>query len=96
MSRSYKKNVGWVDRNPFMKNYANRRLRRKSAEEEIPNGRAYKKYQCSWDICDFASIYYGGYKEYKYWETGRRWYGGFRNPPSERELQRGYARMRSK
>ncbi len=58
MSRSRKKVPGWVDRNPFMKNYANRRLRRKPLDYEIANGNAYRKEQCSYDICDHKWLYY--------------------------------------
>jgi len=37
----------------FQKNYANRRIRRKSIDEDIPNGKSYRKYNDPWDICDF-------------------------------------------
>lgn len=56
MSRSYKKNPGYCDRNPWMKRYANRRVRRKSVDFEIADGRAYKKLVCSYDICDWKFL----------------------------------------
>ncbi len=98
MSRSYKKNVGHVDLNPFMKNYANRRLRRKSVDEDIPSGASYKKNSSPWDICDWRCIYFEGYNEYREWEVKPLWGYLFRNyePPTEEEMKRDYARMRSK
>jgi hypothetical protein len=59
MSRSYKKQLGWVDRNPWNKNQANRRIRRKAVEYDIQNGNAYRKEFCSWNICDHKSLYFG-------------------------------------
>lgn len=58
MSRSYKKTLGHCDRNPFMKNQSNRRLRRLSIDETLADGRAYAKLMCSWDICDFRLVHY--------------------------------------
>lgn len=58
MSRTYKKVLGYKDRNPFMKNYANRRLRRLSVEKTHANGKAYKKHTCSYDICDWSWFYF--------------------------------------
>lgn len=58
MSRSRKKVAGFVDRNPFMKKYANRRLRRKSVDYEMANGKAYRKENCPYDICDHKDLYY--------------------------------------
>lgn len=43
--------MGYKDCNKFMKTYANHRVRHK---EEVPNGGAYKKFTCSWDICDWT------------------------------------------
>lgn len=72
MSRSYKKTPGWCDRNPWQKNYANRRLRRVSVDHEIPSGGSYRKYSCSWDICDYKYLLYTNTKvldhlEVAYW-----------------------------
>lgn len=58
MSRSRKKIAGFKDRNTFMKNYANRRIRRISVDEEIPNGKKYRLYTESWDICDWKWFLY--------------------------------------
>jgi len=55
MSRSYRK--PWVidgygsKWKKFMKNYANRRIRKK--DKVIQNGKAYKKITNSWEICDY-------------------------------------------
>lgn len=51
MSRSYKKTPLFCDRNPRMKKYANRRFRRYNGE--VQNGKWYKKYTCSYNICDY-------------------------------------------
>lgn len=59
MSRSYKKTAGYCDRNPFMKSYANRVVRRKPTNYTIANGSAYRKEMCSYDICDWKSLYFG-------------------------------------
>lgn len=57
MSRSYKKNPWVCDRNPFMKNYANRRLRRHHIDidgaDETGDYAWYKRVTCPWDICDW-------------------------------------------
>ena len=58
MSRSYRE-PWYIDgykgspRRQFFKNYANRRVRRKSPYEEIANGGSYKRYTDPYDICDF-------------------------------------------
>lgn len=56
MSRSYRKPIvtdGYKGsrRKQFHKNCANRRIRR--TVEEIANGKAYRKFYESWDICDY-------------------------------------------
>ncbi len=67
MSRSRKKNPGLCDRNPFMKTYYNRGVRRQNkvavhkdheAYHYIPSGGSYKKAYCSWDICDWKWVMY--------------------------------------
>ncbi len=54
MSRSYRKPYvkdGYGSKGKrFMKNYANRVVRH---SKDVPNGRAYKKLFCSYDICDY-------------------------------------------
>jgi len=49
MSRSRKKVWGFVDRNPYMKQQANKKVRRTF---DIPNGKYYRKIGNSYDICD--------------------------------------------
>lgn len=58
MSRSKRKTPGWKDRSPFMKNIANRRIRRKSIDYDMANGSNYKKETCSWDISDWKFLLY--------------------------------------
>ena len=55
MSRSFKKHPWVCDRNPWMKNYANRRFRRYNGE--VQNGKWYRKYTCPYDICDWKFLY---------------------------------------
>ena len=48
------------------KKIANHKIRNLSKmNEEIPNGKAYKKFFCSWDICDYCHSC--TYKEYLLW-----------------------------
>jgi hypothetical protein len=56
MSRSYKKIGGSKDRNPWMKNYANRRFRRYKGP--VQNGGWYKMYTNPYDICDYKIFAY--------------------------------------
>ena len=58
MARSYKKTPGWCDRNPFMKRYANKRIRQLHRRGgEIPDGGRYKRLTCSYDICDWRFLF---------------------------------------
>lgn len=54
MSRSYRKNL-WITQEgkakAYFKNQANRKIRR---TEDVPDGRAFKKYYCSYDISDYC------------------------------------------
>lgn len=60
MSRSYKKHPCCKDKNKGMKQIANRRVRR--GKYNIPSGKSYKKYFCSYDICDY--IFYQSFSEF--------------------------------
>ena len=74
MSRSYKK-VGYCKCERSCKKgkqFANRRLRRKGINFEIPDGKAYKKLNESWDICDYKSI--ETWEQYKAWWSRPRWW----------------------
>lgn len=74
MSRSYKK-IGYCKCERSCKKgkqYANRRLRRKGISYEIPNGKAYKKLNESWDICDYSCIV--TWKNYQDWCKRPRWW----------------------
>ena len=59
MSRSRKKVWGWTDhRTPHSrsaKRFANKKVRHARG---VPNGGAYKKVFCSWDICDYKFLYF--------------------------------------
>ena len=55
MSRSYKHNVVIkCAKDPWYKKHFSRKIRRSNKFQDIPNGNAYKKLNCSWDICDYA------------------------------------------
>ena len=57
MSRSFKKNPGFFDRNTFMKRQANKRVRRLPIDcESLGNGKNYRKHLCSYDICDWKYL----------------------------------------
>ena len=74
MSRSYKK-IGQCKCEHSCKKgkqFANRRLRRKDINFEIPNGKAYKKLNESWDICDYKCI--ETWAQYKAWWNRPRWW----------------------
>lgn len=97
MSRSYKKNVWVCDRNPFMKNYANRRLRRKSSFDDVFADRGwYKKTSCPWDICDWKFKCPHSFEQYVIEQENsmRRW--GFKVAQSRKELQREWYKAMSK
>jgi hypothetical protein len=56
MSKSYKhtpcvKQQGRSKK--FYKKYANKKIRRKQLNEDIPDGSSYRKLFESWDICDY-------------------------------------------
>jgi hypothetical protein len=59
MSRSYKKpwTTDYSKAKSFFKGFANRRIRRMPVDEGISNGKSYKRYYCSYDICDYKFQY---------------------------------------
>ena len=68
MSRSYKKHSRVKDpANKGMKKYANKKVRH---TENIPNGKAYKKVFCSWDISDW-NWYWSREQAIKEWEAAQ-------------------------
>ncbi len=79
MSRSRKKVAGFVDRNPEMKRKYNRSVRRKLNQNhnyEIADGNDYRKLNCSYDICDWKSLYFSK-GEWDFWhdeDKGDAWY----------------------
>ena len=80
MSHSRKKVAGWCDSDPITKRKFNRSIRRKFnqaklVEDEegiidttfdLSNGKSYKKINCSYDICDWKTLWYTE-NEYKHW-----------------------------
>ena len=73
ISRSYKRTPRCGDKkDKYLKNYANRRLRRYPIDKPPLNNCTYKKYNCSWDICDYETVA-TSFEEY--WERLiRNWY----------------------
>lgn len=64
MSRSHKKHyIFKFAGDTSLKKIFNRRLRRSAKCQDIPSGGAYKKYNDSWDLADYALIC--SWKEYK-------------------------------
>lgn len=58
MSRSYRKQPVWKDHQKGMKKFANRKVRRALNQDfdlHLPH-RSYRKYFCSYDICDYCSF----------------------------------------
>lgn len=88
MSRSYRKVAGYKDCSPWYKNYANRRVRRKSVEFFIPNGNGYRRLTCSYDICDWSWLFYT--------ESSLREYCNKEYPWRDVTPERAYNRLKSK
>lgn len=95
MSRSYKRTPRCGDRkDKFLKNYANRRIRRLPIDEPPLNNKAYRKAFCSWEICDYDEVG-TSFEEYwerlvKYWNM---WRGKFGEPfPDRDEAYKEYCR----
>lgn len=66
MSRSFKKHC-WEKcaGDPSFKKIFNRKLRRTTKLDEIPNGKAYKKMNESWEIWDYRCE--TSWEEFKHW-----------------------------
>lgn len=67
MSRSYKKFIVSKDtNNKFSKRMANRTVRRNN---DVPDGGKFKRYYCSWNICDHRSkeIFYSAEQFRRKW-----------------------------
>lgn len=65
MSRSYKKHPYYKIGDPSFKKIFNRRLRRSSKIQDIPSGKAYRKYNDIYSLCDW--------KVDCSWEEFREW-----------------------
>ena len=68
MSRSYKKTPGPCDRGPWWKTYANHVLRHK---KDVPNGKAYRKFTCSYNICDYKCTWFNELKEFNMYKNSQ-------------------------
>lgn len=68
MSRSYRKNTVLKDKNKWEKKYANHIVRQKMKRYiDFPHKDSdYKKYYESWNISDYACMYYS-YQDWYYW-----------------------------
>lgn len=65
MSRSYKKHAWACDRNPFIKSFANRRLRRLDPMKDVAaSGKWYRKVTNPWYICDWKWAFGDTFHEY--------------------------------
>lgn len=74
MARSYRKQPIWKDHNGCMKTIANRKVRRalkRNHDLSLPHGR-YKRYTCTYDICDYRCIIPRSFEQYFQHEV-RRW-----------------------
>jgi len=91
MSRSYKHTAyTGLQKDRFMKRYANRKLRRKKMTNDFDHN-AYKKDTNSWDICDYAEIGVSFEEFYRQaisnWlrMTSRSWFNEEKDPCPTRE-----------
>ena len=59
MSRSFKKPyvTDYHRAKAFFKNRASRIIRRTSVYEDVADGNSYRRYSCSYDICDYKYRY---------------------------------------
>lgn len=92
MSRSYKHTPRSGQRkNKFIKQYANRKLRREKLKEETPQYGGYRKRTEWWDICDYETVgetferYYAS--EIDCWY---RWEHQYKPFPDRKELKKEY------
>ena len=64
MARSYKHSpIAKLENDRFFKRWANRLVRR---HKEVPNGKAYKKFFDSYNICDFKCLISGDWVDRLY------------------------------
>jgi hypothetical protein len=57
MSRSYKHNPGFTGgKMPDAKRFANKKVRKIDPENDVQDGKWYKKLYCSWNICDYKFL----------------------------------------
>lgn len=95
MSRTLKKLPGFKDRNPFMKNYANRRLRRVSVDETPKSGKSYRMHTNPYCISDYKWFYF---TKLELIERGEWMFKVYPNKyrSSEQAIKAEIAKMRSK
>lgn len=104
MSRSYRKQPVWKDHNRGMKTAANRKVRRALKRDHNLDlkHRLYKKYFCSYDICDYRSLVAANFEQY-YRHELIRWKSRCLNPwykdepfPTRKEAYKEWLSYRNK
>lgn len=104
MSRSYRKQTVWKDRNQGMKAMANRKVRRalnRDANFELSNS-LYKRYFCQYDICDYCSLVSRNFEQFyqsciKNWKERRHYWPWKDQPhPTKKEVYKDWLRYRNK
>jgi len=70
MSRSYKKNPVLTNSGSSYRKCA-KRLANKAIRmtEDVPDGKIYRKFYSSWDICDYKSYWTPDSKWWPYWRA---------------------------
>lgn len=89
MGKSYKKHgfIHAAGHDGSWKKIFNRRLRRSNKIKDIPNGNAYKKLNCSWNISDWPCIA-PSFEEFRSWECNKN----LTEKEARDEYERGYKR----
>lgn len=72
MSRSFKKPyiTDYSKSRAFFKRYANKKIRNLSVDDDIADGNSYRRYFCSYDICDWKFRYDPYPRMYYNWNIG--------------------------
>lgn len=98
MSRSYRKNAIFKQKNDsYYKKLANRAVRNKPVDYDIPDGKAYKKLMCSWDICDFRFYEARNFHNYREkMRQGRYMFGYYFKSMSDKEILKNWLEFKRK
>lgn len=104
MSRSYRKQPVWKDHNRGMKTIANRKVRRalnRDYDLDLKH-HLYKRYFCSWDICDYCSLVAKDFEQYYQREVVRwkkyrfNWWYKDEPFPTRKEVYKEWLSYRNK